>query len=71
MPLDGLTLNLLKNELSARIVGAKVEKGDPMGYFLFGGSDIILIFSREAGFTMTARAGTHLEMGREYGRLNQ
>ena len=26
MPLDGLTLNLLKNELSARIVGAKVEK---------------------------------------------
>ena len=51
--------------------GARVKKGDPLGYFLFGGSDIILIFSREAGFTMTARAGTHLEMGREYGRLEK
>ncbi len=25
-------------------VGAKVEKGDPMGYFLFGGSDIVMVF---------------------------
>ena len=25
-------------------VGAEVKKGDPMGYFLFGGSDIVMIF---------------------------
>ena len=25
-------------------VGTKVEKGDPMGYFLFGGSDIVIVF---------------------------
>ena len=25
-------------------VGAKVKKGDPMGYFLFGGSDIVMVF---------------------------
>lgn len=25
-------------------VGAKVGKGDPMGYFLFGGSDIVMVF---------------------------
>ena len=25
-------------------LGAVVEKGDPMGYFLFGGSDIVMIF---------------------------
>jgi len=25
-------------------VGAKVNKGDPMGYFLFGGSDIVMVF---------------------------
>ena len=49
--------------------GIKVKKGDPLGYFLFGGSDIIMIFSREAGFTMTAEAGKHLNMGWEYGRL--
>ncbi len=49
--------------------GARVQKGDPMGYFLFGGSDIILIFSQDAGFTMTADPGKHLNMGREYGCL--
>lgn len=49
--------------------GARARKGDPLGCFLFGGSDIIMIFSREAGFTMTAEAGKHLNMGREYGRL--
>ena len=26
------------------VVGAHVEKGDPMGYFLFGGSDICMVF---------------------------
>ncbi len=25
-------------------VGQKVKKGDPMGYFLFGGSDIVMVF---------------------------
>ena len=50
--------------------GSKGKKGDPLGYFLFGGSDVIMAFSREAGFTMTAEAGKHLDMGREYGRLN-
>ena len=25
-------------------VGAEVKKGDPMGYFLFGGSDIVMVF---------------------------
>lgn len=49
--------------------GSQGKKGDPLGYFLFGGSDVIMAFSREAGFTMTAEAGKHLNMGREYGRL--
>ena len=49
--------------------GTKVRKGDPLGYFLFGGSDIILIFSRGAGFSMTAETGKHLNMGEEYGHL--
>ncbi len=49
--------------------GAVVKKGDPLGYFLFGGSDIILLFSREAGFTLEAEPYRHLEMGRTYGHL--
>ncbi len=49
--------------------GAVVKKGDPLGYFLFGGSDIILLFSREAGFTLSAEPYRHLNMGKTYGRL--
>ena len=49
--------------------GAEVKKGDPLGYFLFGGSDIIMLFSREAGFSLQAEPGRHLETGRTYGYL--
>ena len=50
-------------------VGGKVEKGDPLGFFLFGGSDIIMIFSPELHFELTADPGGHILMGTEYGRL--
>ena len=49
--------------------GLTVRKGDPLGYFLFGGSDIIMIFSKDAGFEMTALKDEHTPMGSEYGRL--
>ena len=49
--------------------GAKVHKGDPMGFFLFGGSDIVMIFSKEAGFEMTAEPKQHMDMGRLYGYI--
>ena len=51
------------------VPGAKVRKGDPLGFFLFGGSDIIMIFSRERSFDMTAKKDVHYVMGGEYGRL--
>ncbi len=35
-------------------VGTVVRKGEELGYFLFGGSDCVMIFSREAGFEITA-----------------
>ena len=56
-------------------VGQTVEKGNMLGYFLFGGSDFIMIFQADAGFEMTApaqRSGgeyEHLLMGEEYGRF--
>ena len=49
--------------------GAVVKKGDPMGFFLFGGSDIVMIFSEDAGFDLTAEQGIHIDMGMAYGRL--
>ncbi len=53
------------------VPGAEVEKGDPMGYFLFGGSDIIMIFGSEADFRLTAEPSVHLLMGEQYGTLGE
>ena len=35
-------------------VGDQVSKGDMLGYFLFGGSDFIMIFQDKAQFTLDA-----------------
>jgi phosphatidylserine decarboxylase len=55
-------------------VNNTVKKGDMLGYFLFGGSDIVLIFQGKVGFELTVPKegnGTykHVLMGEEYGRL--
>ena len=55
-------------------VGAQVKKGDMMGCFLFGGSDIVMLFQAGVTFTLTApqtREGAyrHINMGEEYGVL--
>jgi len=56
-------------------VGETVKKGDPLGYFLFGGSDIVMIFQQKAGFELTAKESasdsySHILMGEAYGRMN-
>ncbi len=56
-------------------VGKRVEKGDPMGYFLFGGSDIVMVFQSGVNVDMRAPAaeGTdgyqHVLMGEAYAEL--
>lgn len=57
-------------------VGATVQKGDMLGYFLFGGSDFVMIFQEQAGFEMstpmdkTGEDYAPIEMGQEYGRFS-
>ena len=52
-------------------VGDRIKKGDMMGYFLFGGSDFMMIFQEKAKFSMTetVEKGKHkkLLMGQKYG----
>lgn len=48
--------------------GMTVKKGDPLGWFMFGGSDIVMLFSEDMHFEMTAEAGKHILTGKEYGR---
>jgi phosphatidylserine decarboxylase precursor len=60
--------------------GLKVQKGDPLGYFLFGGSDFVMIFEEKADFNITVEKGgetigygngyKHVLMGEEYGRVH-
>ena len=55
--------------------GNVVRKGDPLGYFLFGGSDIILLFQNEVEFKLTVPKEengeySHLLMGEIYGTLS-
>lgn len=56
-------------------VGATVNKGDMLGWFLFGGSDYVMIFQKDAGFQLSAPSEnkdggySHIFMGEEYGRL--
>ena len=55
-------------------VGSTVRKGDMLGYFLFGGSDFVMLFQSKVGFQLTAAREEsggyeHLLMGEEYGRI--
>ncbi len=51
-----------------------VKKGDKLGYFLFGGSDFVLLFQNKVDFKLTVSQDNnnnykHLLMGEEYGIL--
>jgi phosphatidylserine decarboxylase len=54
-------------------VGTVVKKGDMMGCFLFGGSDIVMLFQQKAGFIIKAATNgqsyQHILMGEKYGEL--
>ncbi|KAL4739549.1 phosphatidylserine decarboxylase-domain-containing protein [Aspergillus similis] len=50
-------------------VGAEVHKGEELGYFQFGGSDVVLIFESQLDVRITMEKGQHYRMGREIGRF--
>lgn len=56
-------------------VGSVVEKGDPMGYFLFGGSDIVMVFQDcvDVEFLCEAEGDgyAHILMGEPYANLTR
>lgn len=56
-------------------VGTIVKKGDMLGCFLFGGSDIVMLFQQKAGFVLepskpgNGQTYQHMLMGEKYGVL--
>ena len=60
-------------------VGYQAAKGAPLGYFLFGGSDCVLLFQKSASFKLTAPKGgegsysngyAHIYQGEKLGTIN-
>ena len=58
--------------------GTKVNKGDKLGYFLFGGSDCVMLFEGKSGFKLSVGKGEkggysagyrHVLCREEYGRF--
>ena len=60
------------NELihQALSVGQHLNKGQEMGYFQFGGSDIIMIFQKGTAVEIVHK-GDHLLMGEAYATLKK
>ncbi|MGX8682331.1 MAG: phosphatidylserine decarboxylase [Bacteroidales bacterium] len=64
------------NWINSLKVGDWLEKGDEMGYFLFGGSDVVMIFQKgvEVSLMITSDGEggyEHLLMGEAYARLTK
>ncbi len=56
-------------------IGSYHKKGTGLGYFLFGGSDIIMLFQAKSHFKMDAPKNSdgtfkHILVGQEYGKLS-
>ena len=58
--------------------GMEIQKGDEIGYFLFGGSDCVMLFEEKSGFMLTVPEGgsgsysggyAHVLCREEYGRF--
>ena len=58
------------NWLESLHVGDRLERGQEMGYFLFGGSDIVLIFQRDINVQLL-HSSDHLLMGEAYAHLTR
>ncbi|MDX2508988.1 MAG: phosphatidylserine decarboxylase [Desulfobacterales bacterium] len=52
------------------VEGAYLNKGDEFGYFLFGGSDIIILFEEKSNVTINAAPGIHYNTGMCIGEVN-
>ena len=49
-------------------VGAELRKGDPFGYFLFGGSDIVMVF-QDRNVVLDAEVGRKYLQGQRLGEM--
>ena len=59
------------NEMNHQeVVGKDVAKGDMISTFLFGGSDIVMVFERKSNVDITAKVGVHYPIRSQYAISN-
>ncbi|KAL4737176.1 phosphatidylserine decarboxylase-domain-containing protein [Aspergillus similis] len=51
-------------------VGTELHKGEELGYFHFGGSDVVLVVEDQLNFRNSMEVGEHYRMGRRIGRFD-
>lgn len=51
------------------VVGSYLDKGDQFGYFMFGGSDMIMLFEKDSDVEFTAAPGIHTNVGMAVGEV--
>jgi len=61
-------MTLISSVVLTPEIGAELRKGDPLGYFQFGGSDIVLLF-QDRDIVLEAEAGTKYLQGQRIGRV--
>lgn len=63
-------VRLINHRLQQEVVGRTVEKGEMISTFLFGGSDIVMVFERRAAVHITAQVGVHYPIRSPYAFAN-
>ncbi len=63
-------VELLNSIVHDKLVGKKVKKGDMISSFLFGGSDIVVVFERRSNVNVLAKTNTHYPVRSQYGYSN-
>jgi phosphatidylserine decarboxylase len=61
---------LLNEKVEAALVGKRIAKGDMISTFLFGGSDLVMVFERQSNVNVTANVGVHYPVRSQYAYSN-
>ncbi len=61
---------LLNKKVKNAVVGRNVKKGEMLSTFLFGGSDIVMVFERQSNVNITAQVGVHYPIRSQYATAN-
>jgi phosphatidylserine decarboxylase len=60
----------INDMLAAKLVGRTIKKGDMISTFLFGGSDIVMVFERRSNVNITSSIGVHYPVRSQYAYAN-